>query len=1040
MRKIYPVGQREQDKLDKITSFRFTEEQYKAILDDLAALSSAIQTDAENLDEYKQQLREHVITDLASITTLNVSGLSTLANTIVNDLTANDITAETLTADRITALIEATISTAAIETLASQTATINDLSATDAEITNLTVDNLNASSVTLESYDANSANIDTLSSADATVTQANIDSATIDDATVGTADISSATISDLESTNIDVSKARLQRIINEFTNHNDEEFNKQTIDIVDVSADNDFWIILPKFKNGTYYLIASDLTNGLEWSMEIENSIKNISFTWSISDVYPWLKDVEIVHDQSDDTQYIQIHGNTNGLQISLYHRCDDFNNTIVPQIYATKQIEGTKKFEFTKASGRWMPNPIFAGELNVETLEVETIEFDKVTINKEIILPTAYDQYGDPIGHTAGSPGQYISNVEDEYGNHGLKWETPSDKVARNDEKLITSDAVSEYDGSIDNPDYDEDDPTSPEKLYPITHLGDDTVVHGDAEIEGELKTPNLQVSGETYSELDISSGLFIGIPPEDISDAWLVKAVLNGVTTWYEIINNSHGYAYLTEIDTADYFDIIFNVTVTSQFGPWATCSYNNMENLLMVMKPWTSGEPQEFAKFIIMSSDDGPKWKDPKLENVEASLSNITQIADDGVGGSALEYYIAKKTIAGGFNNYRIKQFEGVIKADPLLAENSDAELEHGKPLIYNKLRAAAETSDELEIDKLTADDLVADEVYTRDLHVTGHAYINDTVEEEVVGNYLTLRADNSSAMTTNETSGILINNTDGNGNIVALVSDKDGTARVGDVTGTRTTYPSLYLSDNKYYTDASYQTEVTPQGSMVSWDSKEELDDGAIHWTNAVFVVISSTLTDLQPLLTRDEEVNLNDKGILLFDKDDHRAETLPLPDTDEQTLEAHVSSNSTVVFTDGTDFYDESMSPTTEPEGTAGTPVSLGQFVYYNDTWFYYDGTDYYDSVDSWTDHTNYTLVHDDQSLIDALDAETKKTISSVVYTESPTISYQWKPKQAGILHFATMSDYETYALSHNVPNDTLIVIDNETSYVVGDEQ
>lgn len=893
MRKIYPVGQREQDKLDKIASFRFTEEQYKAILDDLAALSSAIQTDAENLDEYKQQLREHVITDLASITTLNVSDLSTLADTIVNDLTANDITAETLTADRITALIEATISTAAIETLASQTATINDLSATDAEITNLTVDNLNASSVTLESYDANSANIDTLSSADATVTQANIDSATIDDATVGTADISSATISDLESTNIDASKARLQRIINEFTNHNDEEFNKQTIDIVDVSADNDFWIILPKFKNGTYYLIASDLTNGLEWSMEIENSIKNISFTWSISDVYPWLKDVEIVHDQSDDTQYIQIHGNTNGLQISLYHRSDDFNNTIVPQIYATKQIEGTKKFEFTKASGRWMPNPIFAGELNVETLTVETIEFDKVTINKEIILPTAYDQYGDPIGHTAGSAGQYIANVEDEYGNHGLKWTSPADKVERDNENLITSDAVSEYDGSIDNPDYDEDDPTSPEKLYPVVHLGDDSTVHGDIEVEGELKTPNLQVSGETPSELDISSGIFIGIGPEDISNANLVKAVLNGVTTWYEIGNNSHGYAYLTEVDAADYFDIVYDFTATSQFGPWATCDYNNMENLLMVMKPWTSGEPQEFAKFITMSESEGPQWKAPKLEDVEASLLNITQIADDGVG---LEYYIAKKYISGGFNNYRIKQFEGVIKADPLLAENGDAELEHGKPLIYNKPRAAVETSDELEIDKLTVDDLIADEVYTRDLHVTGHAYINDTVEEEVDGNYLTLRANNASAMTTNETSGILINNTDGNGNIVALVSDKDGTARVGDVTGTRTTYPTLYLKNNKYYTDAGYQTEVTPQGSMVSWDSKEELGDGAIYWTNAVFVVISATLTDLQPLLTRDEEVNLNNKGILLFDKDDHRAETLPLPTKDEQTLEAHVVEN------------------------------------------------------------------------------------------------------------------------------------------------
>lgn len=1039
MRQLYPTKDRNIPTLNKLDSFKLTEEQYNAILEALTNLNTAIQNTDNDLEQYKSLLRESITSTLAAFDNISVATKATIADAVISTIDSDSADIGSISATTIeTAIIQSTqavLNTARIDNLTStsittdtitgNTATFNEINATNANITNYNIENGSITNLSTDTANIDNATIDVLSATDV-----DADTAIIDEATITGLTATETNIADLYS----------EKIYNHYFNHN-QDFNKQVVSDDSVSADGDYYIILPKFRNGTYYLIAKNGENGpYLWSMEIVNSVKNITFSWSVNSGYAYLQDVEVIEDSTDETQFIQIHCKTNSLATHIWHQCTDYNTQTPPSIYGTKQYDGTQQFEISQQKGNYMPNAVFVGDFHAEHLIVEDIQFDKVTVLKQIELASGYDAYGEPLGTTAGLANQYIKNIEVN-GQIRTQWTNPAEEVERDNENLITSDTVSEYDGSIDNPDYDEDDPTSPEKLYPITHLGDDTVVHGDTEIEGELKTPNLQVSGETSSELDINSGIFIGNGPADISLAWLVKAVLNGVTTWYEIINNKHGYAYLVEIDTADYFDISYDYTVTSMFGPWATCTYNNMENLLMVMKPWTSGEPQEFARLMIMSELGSPRWKAPKLEDVEASLSNITQIADtvDPLTGhnSIIEFYNAKKAISGGFNTYRIKQFEGGIKADPLLAENSDVELEHGKPLIYNKLRAAAETSDELEIDKLTVDDLVADEVYTRDLHVTGHAYINDTVEEEVVGNYLTLRADNSSAMTANETSGILINNTDGNGNIVALVSDKDGTARIGDVTGTRTTYPKLYLKDSKYYTDSSYQTEVTPQGSMVSWDSKEELGDGAIYWTNAVFVVISSTLADLQPLLTRKEDVGMNDKGILIYDKTSHRSETIPLPDTDEQTLEAHVSSNSTVVFTDGTDFYDVSMSPTMEPEGTAGTPVSLGQFVYYNDTWFYYDGTDYYDSVDSWTDHTNYTLVHDDQSLIDALDAETKKTISSVVYTESPTISYRWKNKQAGSYVYATMTDYEADAA--NVPVGSQIIIEDETNYLEGQD-
>jgi hypothetical protein len=894
MRQLYPTKDNKIPTLNKLDSFKLKEEQYNAILEALANLNTAIQNTDDDLDQYKSLLRETITSTLASFDNLDVATKATIADAVIRTIKSDAADLTSITSEQIeTAVINSTqavFNTARIGNLTSTEAAIDTVTGETATFTQI-----NATNANIDNYSIENGSIDNLSSDTANIEEATVTDLTATNADVASATVSEATITDLTATEAHVDDLYSEKIYNHYFNHN-QEFNKQVVTDDSISADGDYYIVLPKFRNGTYCLIAKNGENGpYLWSMEIVNSVKNITFSWSVNSEFAYLQDVEVIEDSTDETQFIQIHCKTNSLATHIWHQCTDYNTQTPPSIYATKQYDGTQQFEITQQKGNYMPNAVFVGDFHAEHLVIDDIQFDKVTVLKQIALASGYDAYGEPLGTTTGLPNQYIRNIEVN-GEVRTQWTSPADAVERDNDKLITSDAVSEYNGQVDLGE-DPLDPTQRIYDYPIKHLGNNTVVHGDAEIEGELKTPNLQVSGETASELDINSGIFIGNGPA-YTTVLLGKAVLNGVTTWYEINNNKQGYAYLTEVDTADYFDIVYKSSMMAAFGPWATCYYNNMGNLLMNMKPWTFGEPGEpqlFARFMTLSNN-GLSWKAPKLEDVEASLLNITQIADPGDGGlnSEIELYDAKKPKeSGGFNNYRIKQLEGGIKADPLLAENGDVELEHGKPLIYNKPRAAVETSDELDLDKVIADDVVADEVYTRDLHVTGHAYINDTVEEEVDGNYLTLRANNGSAMTANETSGILINNTDGNGNIVALVSDKDGTARVGDVTGTRTTYPTLYLKDNKYYTDAAYQTEVTPQGSMVSWASKEELGDGAIYWTNAVFVVISATLTDLQPLLTRKEDVDMNDKGILAYDKTSHRSETIALPTKDEQTLEAHV---------------------------------------------------------------------------------------------------------------------------------------------------
>ena len=208
-------------------------------------------------------------------------------------------------------------------------------------------------------------------------------------------------------------------------------------------------------------------------------------------------------------------------------------------------------------------------------------------------------------------------------------------------------------------------------------------------------------------------------------------------------------------------------------------------------------------------------------------------------------------------------------------------------------------------------------------------------------------MVLRQNNPSSLG-NDTSGIIVNNYDGNGSSLELATSSDGTLKVGTGTPTITTYLNIYKSrsDDKWYSDAALTTEVTPAGYLASWEAEDTTDD-YIHYEHAVFADLSATL---EPIMTRDEEVNLNGQGLLVWDADDTEAKTIALPTNDEDELV-----------------------PTFVPDDPQ-TPL-----------------------VGKWT--------------------------------------YSWQPKKAGVYTFATMTDYTTYAASHNVPDGSRIIIENEETIV-----
>ena len=201
-----------------------------------------------------------------------------------------------------------------------------------------------------------------------------------------------------------------------------------------------------------------------------------------------------------------------------------------------------------------------------------------------------------------------------------------------------------------------------------------------------------------------------------------------------------------------------------------------------------------------------------------------------------------------------------------------------LESGNTTVNGTLDVSGET-------KLTGDTFISG-----DLTVSGTVHSIDQEEVVADGDTVTLRANNNLPLATGQVSGIVVNKYNGTDDL-AIVTDNEGTVRVGTGKGTDTTYTNIALnhSDGKYYTyenDTYTLIDPQPNGNMTSWTGKEEVD-GYTHYATAVFTVIEKT--SLQPLLTREEESDLTDGAVLVWDAEKTKAIGTIAPTNSMQTL-------------------------------------------------------------------------------------------------------------------------------------------------------
>ena len=187
-----------------------------------------------------------------------------------------------------------------------------------------------------------------------------------------------------------------------------------------------------------------------------------------------------------------------------------------------------------------------------------------------------------------------------------------------------------------------------------------------------------------------------------------------------------------------------------------------------------------------------------------------------------------------------------------------------------------------------------DVAHDTVIHGDLWVDGTTHTTTEESISTSSDVVVLRQNNNTTLGATY-AGMLINKYDGTHDL-ALVTDSDGTLRVGTGTGANTTYTNIYWDDDtsKWYSDSALTTEVSPVGTLTSWQSLEVLGD-VKHYTNAVFTVIN--FTGLVPVLARDEDTNMTDQALMKWDATSYTAKTIPAPTADGQLLVNRVVSNS-----------------------------------------------------------------------------------------------------------------------------------------------
>lgn len=382
------------------------------------------------------------------------------------------------------------------------------------------------------------------------------------------------------------------------------------------------------------------------------------------------------------------------------------------------------------------------------------------------------------------------------------------------------------------------------------------------------------LPINPETEYDITYADGHKYWNPVDLFNDGSAVGTLTLLPQTWKMSSNEGVNYDTVTNVQ--------FNVYRPNQdLNKEAAVEFNNVTTEKVNTK--TVETPTFVTSDKDISAYDLSPFENGTLINMKDGLK-VKQWRKDGAELSPIVPY---------------KSVNETASNNPLIYDNVDDTLKRTKIIALDKLTVKdATVENELEVKgRVNAE---SDVYVSGDLFVSGGTHTTTTEDISAESDIITLRSNNNLSLETGQVSGIVINKYNGIDDL-SIVADNEGTVRVGTGKGTPTPYAQIAYKneDNQYYKyteneDGTYSYSLLnpqPSGVLTDWAGKKQID-GYTLYASAIFTVIDKT--SLQPLLTREEESNLPDGAVLVWDAEKTKAIGTIAPTNSMQTLVSKIT--------------------------------------------------------------------------------------------------------------------------------------------------
>lgn len=1101
MRKIFPD--------QKATNQLFNQDDNRATKQDIVDLSNQIEAVDTKVDSTQAELDAYKATIQTSVNTENVTADSANIDEIVSEnVDTDNIDADTaaigslhttgISTNGITSNT-ATISNASITDLQSTNANIGEVDATTLKATNAEIDNLTVNTTNLTNVVA----MQGVTTSDLTATG----NTTVKDVTAE--DISADNLTLTEK--ITAEEGEIDGLVTEEHKVENIVWNgKQTM----AGLPNTFYVEVPHFENGVYAFQI--IQNGIaKVAVEIHNSIDNYFVRWSQEDS-GWVTRIIKSGNGHASVLIFEVNNLTGAGSVLVYGTASGTENvpgtnmtpTLVKPIvvnYMVPYKDGNKFFRNIDLANQG----VTVGSLNKSTSSMHSLA------TKNYIYDTT-----EPVYDVDYLPDQSVNTTDD------VKFRTVDSSFLNVAELEVATKFVSPHmiDGNVPLSDVDDGSiyfPTPTEevnagKASTIGQFGSSGTFAGDiggfphglaSNIENAVS--GIYIEDTTYKPQDgydynRSTPLYTCYPiyhgehenyvnvPGKITDSSLAPEPLEHFAIIRKVSNDTYWVAQTRGMpDDPHLITPINRVTIEndgkiSLSGTGATWFYTDsaLDHLTYNFQnePTTGqyiwdvyGDQYQvlytcvwfytYGDVIydkVLGSETGPK----RVKTINGTKELYPLIPYQEVSTQANPVDDTHPIVYDTDHDV-LKKSTGDITVDNDLSVRNDLSVT-GDASITSDTSITGDLSvngdstlKDTTVDKLVVND---DTVIHGDLYVDGTTHTTTEEQINTTADMFVLRQNNNTSLGSSY-AGVVVNKYNGIEDL-ALVTDAGGTMRVGTGTGTNTTYANIYWDDDteKWYSDAALTTEVTPAGTLTSWESLEHLGD-VKHYTNAVFTQI--TFNGIVPLLARDEEANMNNRGILNWDSTTLQAKTTAAPTADGQVLVNKAGSaafDKHLITIDGVQYEEYPTTPFTGTIPTGATQTadtvtlstqgtlywSDSENAYYqeyediehNTRWQKLNAFVYYAQDDEWNDGS--TTVPAGNVPADIVAATPPLAYH---YTKAAVAAdYEWKdivtPIQnqiAAIPHTFVFNSYNDYdAVASTVPNGSEVVILNEHDYIIGD--